>query len=242
MTDEAILDVSMIAHSNSLRKLMALASIQPEFLSGLRVSAAFVDRLSGDLENSDELVRQISLHFAVSRRLIDVKQMQEFIQSQPFREFVQPYKSEGGPRTDEYRRRLLEDVSERDAWAYMIMVEEWEFLTTHSWLFAKTRAIVDHMINSGAEAIYVTKEKLEQAIEHVRERVFDAGKSIIRGSDHLVRRTLKQGPRHEVSPNDRVRTVAKWVAVGGSAASALVNPVVGVLGGSVAGMFLLYDP
>jgi hypothetical protein len=32
------------------------------------------------------------------------------------------------------------------------------------------------------------------------------------------------------------------VAVGGGAATALINPLAGVLGASVGGMFLLYDP
>jgi hypothetical protein len=241
MAEEAMLDVSMIAHPGSLRKLVALASIKPDALSGLRVSATFIERVSSDKDNPD-LVRQIGRYFSVPPRLIDLNRIREFIESSPFREFVQPYRPEGGPRTQEYRRRLLEDVRENDAWAYEIVVEEWEFLTTHSWLFGKTRAIYDRMINAGANALYVTKENLEQAIDAVGDGIQHFGHGILRGSDRVVRRTLKKGPHYEVSPNDRVRTVAKWVAVGGGAATALINPVAGVLGASAGGMFLLYDP
>jgi len=237
-----MLDVSMIAHRGSLKKLLSLAYEEPDTLAHLRVSGTFVERLSRDTLRPDDLVRQISHYFAVPRRMIDVELMREFIGSPPFRELVQLYRSDGGTRTQEYRRRLLEDMRENDGWAYEIVLEEWEFLMTQSWLFAKTRAIYDRIINAGADALYVTKEKLEQVIEGVTEGVKDTGHAIMRGSDRVVRRTLKKSSHHKVSPNDRVRTIGKWVALGGGAATALINPAVGALGATVGGMFMLYDP
>jgi hypothetical protein len=237
-----MLDVSMIAHPTPLRKLMALAAAAPYELAGLRVSATFIDRISNRQDYRDDLVRQISRTFSVSAGSIDLKLMREFIESPPFEEFVRPFRTESATRTEAYRQLLLKEVPEDDAWAYEIVAEEWEFLTTHSWLFAKTRAIYDRMINAGANALYVTKEKLEQAIDAAGEGVHSFGHEMLRGSDRVVRRTLKKGPHHNVSPNDRVRTLAKWVAVGGSAATALINPAVGAVGGTVGGLFLLYDP
>lgn len=241
MSEQAMLDVSLIAHRSSLKRLVKLAD-QEGALAGLRVSAALISRLSYEALDRADIERQIHGYFGVPRRMIDIRMMQELIGSPQFRNSVKPYQSAGGARTQQFRSRLLEDVRERDAWAYEVVVEEWEFLRTHSWVFAKTRAIYDRLVNAGADAIYVTKEKLEQAIAHVAEGAKDTGHAIIRGSDKVVRRTLKKGAEHVVSPNDRVRTIAKWVAVGGGAASALINPVVGVLGVSAGGFFILYDP
>ena len=102
-----------------------------------------------------------------------------------------------------------EDAKESDAWTFEIVIEEWKCLTTHSWLFAKTDAIYDRMIDAGADAMYVTKEKPEQAIEYVTNGVKDVGHAIVRGFERVGRRTLKKRSDHEVSRNDCVRTMAK---------------------------------
>jgi len=242
MTEEAMLDVSLIAHPQSLRKLMELAYRDPDALSGLRVSATFVERLLHESPDDAEIVRQISRYFGVARRAIDLRRIRAFLRSKAVQNALRPYRSERSDYSQNLRVRLLENISERDAWAYEIVLEEWEFLTTHSWLFAKTRKIYDRMVNAGANALYVTRERLEQAVVAAREGIQDTGRSIVRSSDRVVRRTLKKHARHKVSPNDRVRTIAKWVAVGGGAAAGIINPVVGAAGAAAGGIFLLYDP
>ena len=62
------------------------------------------------------------------------------------------------------------------------------------------------------------------------------------GSDHVVRRTIRKDAHHKNSLNDRVRAIAKWVAVGGGAAAGIIGPVVGALDAATGGMFLLCDP
>jgi hypothetical protein len=241
--DEAMLDVSMIADRSSLKRLMAVAAQDPRALGGLRVSATFVERLAlRSKENDTEMVRQLNRYFAVERRLIDMKLIRKFVESVPFREYVRAYRAENGHRTQGFRRNLLQDMGEKDARAYEIVVEEWEFLMTHSWLFAKTRAIYDRLVDAGADAIYMTKKKLEKTVEAVKGGIADARDSTVLGCDRVVNRTLKKGEEHKVSPNDRIRAVSKWVAVGGGAATTLINPIVGVLGATAGGMFILYDP
>jgi hypothetical protein len=242
MAEEAMLDVSLIVDPQSLQELMKFAYKEKRALSNLRVSRTFVDRLLHENPDDGDIARQISRYFGVSPEDVVLARVRELLRSSAFQNQVEPYRSEGTDRSQDLRARLREGIPEEDAWAAEIMLEEWEFLITHSWLLAKTREIYDRVVDAGANAIYVTKERLEQAIAAVREGAESAGHSILRGSDRLVRKTLKKEPEHKVSPNDRVRTLAKWVAVGGGAAAGIINPVVGAIGAGTGGMFLLYDP
>lgn len=69
-----------------------------------------------------------------------------------------PYKVDLEKVPQEFRQ-LQVHMKGEDEWVTQVMVEEWEFLMTHSWLFAKTRAIYDRIVNAGGKAFYVTKEK-----------------------------------------------------------------------------------
>src|ERR1700722_15429372 len=121
--DEAMLDVSMMADRGSLKRLMGVAAQDPTVLRGLRVPAAFVERVAlRSKENDTATVRQLSQYFAVPRRMIDKRLIRKFLDSVPFREYVEPYRSENGDRTQGFRRNLLHDIGEKDTWVYEIVV------------------------------------------------------------------------------------------------------------------------
>jgi len=241
MAEQAMLDVSMIAHRGSLKKMMAMARENPESLSGLVVSAAFVEKLSRAERDGDEIVKLIAHYFEVPRHLIDRGLMREFILSESFQSHVRPYKLDLETVPPEYRQLQLQ-IDGEDRWVTQVMIEEWEFLMTHSWLFAKTRAIYDRIVNAGGKAFYVTKEKLEHAVRVVKDKTKAVGHTVRDATDPLVARTVKKLPGQEVSPNDRVRALAKWVAVGGGATAGLMVPIGGAALAGVSGLFLLYDP
>ena len=97
-------------------------------------------------------------------------------------------------------------------------------------------------MNAGGRAVYTTKKKIEAAVLATKKKGKQVGRAFRRGSDRLVQKTLKKPANYMVSPNDRVRTVAKWVAVGGSASTSFFAPLVGAAIGAVNGLFILYDP
>jgi hypothetical protein len=98
-----------------------------------------------------------------------------------------------------------------------ILFEEWFFLTHESWLVSRIKAPFHAIVRAG-----------EVGVELLNP---------------IVRKTLKKDASHVVRSADRVRTLGKWIAMGGPAAVALLNPIVGALAVSpVAGGFLLLDP
>ena len=236
-----MLDVSMFLHPTSLRRLRTIAgSRNPEALRGLAVSDAFVRFLEFGRNNPRVVVTLLSKHFNVAPRLIDIGAIRELLGSPLFRDRVLKYKRREFEEIPPAYHALLELTG--NEWMTQIIFEEWEYLTTNSWLLSKTRAVYDHMIDAGANALYVTKAKLERAVKSTKQALDDATGRIKDLTDRAVRRTIKKTTPGPITPNDRVYAVAKWVAVGGGAASSLMVPVAGVAMTAVTGLFLLYDP
>lgn len=109
-----------------------------------------------------------------------------------------------------------------------ILVEEWAFLTAQSWIVSRIKRPFSAFVKAGAFAIEGSRDSF----------------------DKLVARTLKK-PASDLpiglAYGDRLRAIAKWVAVGGpSAASFLFHPILFppmvALTGIVSGYFLLFDP
>jgi len=103
------------------------------------------------------------------------------------------------------------------------LVEEWEFLTSESWIISKVRAAFDGFLKSGAVALEV------------------GGNAF----DWLAAKSLKIPPERVpdgLNVKQRLRAVAKWIAVGGASATAVVAPPVAVGVGAASGFFLLLDP
>ena len=117
------------------------------------------------------------------------------------------------------QQAIYEDFC-NDEMASRIIFEEYYFLCHESWLHSKTRLAFDAMVEGGGTAVQFAK----------------------RHFDRLVVNTLKLEQPSGVSPRDRYRAVAKWVAVGGPTILGFVEPISAAIGGSVSGYFLLVDP
>lgn len=242
MEEHAMLDVSMVAHRIPLARMLAMARENPEALSGLAISDALVRLLRGYTErpDSDFVTGLIHKHFRVPRGMIDLASMREFIEITVERQFVTPYRRESFSEIPPAYRALIDATG--NEWVTQIVFEEWEYLMNHSWLFSKTRAVYDHIVDAGGNALYLTKKKLENAVHVTQTAAKDTGGALLKASDFVVGKTIKKPPNENISPNDRVRALAKWVVVGGSAATGLMVPMLGVAVSAATSMFLLYDP
>ncbi len=104
-----------------------------------------------------------------------------------------------------------------------VLMEEWEFLTSESWIASRLKRSFSAFLRAGTAAIELGG----------------------RGFDSLAAKTLKL-PQFEIpkalKPRQRLRAASKWIAVGGSSAAALVHPLPAVLLSATTGLFLLFDP
>ena len=108
----------------------------------------------------------------------------------------------------------------RDELVAHILYEEWAFLTSQSWIFSKARKALDEMVEAGATAIHTSSGQF----------------------DRLVRKTLKKRQDEPLTPNERARAAAKWVAVGGPSVWSVFEPISGAALSAAGGYFLLCDP
>lgn len=253
MAEKIMIDVSMILHRDTLYQLRAYAN--DNVLGELVISDAFVRMIESSNDSGlldDKRYEILAKHFQISEELIDKKAIREFLQSEKFLNSFSRFKMTLSFNHEIYLN-LINQTG--DEWITQIVFEEWEFLTTNSWLFAKLRAIYDMMVEAGATAIQVSKEAFENAFKKLKEKygiikeeIEELLQKIKQGLNHLseeaklhveslIRLTLKKKNNEEISPNDRIRALAKWVAVGGASAT-------GVLPAFIFGAnaFLLCDP
>jgi hypothetical protein len=160
-----------------------------------------------------EIPRDAALGVSVLRQL-----------AQEIRPAVQTYRipealnirHDGGPRL------VLDTLVEftRNPLLAQILHEEWYFLVSESWLFSKTRRAFDAMVEAGGTAIQMSQ----------------------RSFDRVVRRTLKKKPNEPLTPTNRARAAAKWIAVGGPALLSVIEPISAAIASATGGYFLLIDP
>jgi len=74
-------------------------------------------------------------------------------------------------------------------------------------------------LEAGGTALYASKQAFEMA----------------------ARNTIKK-PEGELSPNDKLKATAKWVAVCGSVLADFLIPIPGAILNAASGLFLLCDP
>jgi hypothetical protein len=112
----------------------------------------------------------------------------------------------------------------RDEVIRSILEEEWAFLQGQSWLASRIRRPFRKFIDGGAAAVEFGREAF----------------------DLLARRTLKIPAVEDVppalTPEKRLRAVAKWAAVGVPGVASSIFPVLTPIAPAVAGYFLLFDP
>lgn len=100
-----------------------------------------------------------------------------------------------------------------------VLVDEWSFLLTESWLVARTKKVISAFIDAGAAGLEIS------------EKTFDK----------LVARTLKKDTPAGLTKGQRIRGVSKWIAAGGSPATILLGPL-GVIPAGAIAVFLMVDP
>lgn len=101
-----------------------------------------------------------------------------------------------------------------------ILSEEWIFLQENSWLVSRTKKIFNKFIDSGAACLQLGRKSVKK----------------------IIRKTLKKDESQDINTFDILRASFKWIAVGGSPALSLINPLSGVIVSTASGFFLLFDP
>lgn len=218
MADRAMLESSMLLHRDSANYLLALARTGP---LDVVVSQQLLEIAGSEPEN---LARRLAPRLDIPPTAIDLvttrslaRELTQVVQSYRLPpESERPLWYDGGARL--FRDALQEWT--RDELTTQVLFEEWHFLTGESWLFSKTRQAFDAMVEAGGTAI------------HMSGRLFD----------RVVRQTLKKGPEEPLTPGNRARAAAKWVAVGGPAILGVVEPISGAVSTAASGYFLLVDP
>lgn len=214
MAEALLLDPSLFLSRSSFP--IVLEALKNGELKGARIPYGFAIALrDGNL--SDSVVR----FFADSREPFSAKEIMTRILNEGL-ELPESYQPKS-PRFEgtEFDTRLSEFVG--DKIVRQILMEEWEFLTSQSWIAAKIRRAYNAFLKGGAAAIEWGTNKF----------------------DYLAEKTLKIPPEKlpdGLKPKQRFRAAAKWVAVGGSSASALFVPPAAAATLAVAGYFMLFDP
>jgi hypothetical protein len=206
--DRAMLDVSMILHRDSLNHLLGLAGAGG--LENLVIANSLV-RLA---EQPDEFVARMTPFLGMRRRDTDLVALRRLL---PI--IIGGISRFSAAETDRPSVPPAFALAGRDMAVSEVLYEEWLFLTTQSWLFAKLRTTFDRMIDAGAVALQMSRAQFEK----------------------VVRRTIKKstGP---LSPNDKALAAAKWLAVSGPPVWAVLEPISGTAGTVLSGIFLLCDP
>ena len=120
----------------------------------------------------------------------------------------------GSPNLSDEQELIWRSLGEfRDPTLASVLQEEWVFLMTSSWILSRLKRPFDAFVRSGANMLQLG-----------------------------VRRTLHLPPGLPVTLGHWGRAWVKWIAVGGSSATALAAPVMGVPISIVTGVFLLLDP
>jgi hypothetical protein len=151
-------------------------------------------------------------------RLVELKEVALFVERSGLLQGIQPERRE---LPEDFVRNLGDAA--RDDLVLRILLEEWIFLTSQSWIASRVRRPFAAFLKGGAVAVEWGGKKLDQ----------------------ITARTLKI-PANEMptalTPGQRVRAAAKWVAAGGSSVSALVHPMMATFLSATTSVFVLLDP
>ncbi|MEM2919028.1 MAG: hypothetical protein QXY62_05985 [Candidatus Altiarchaeota archaeon] len=101
-----------------------------------------------------------------------------------------------------------------------ILLEEWIFLNEKSILISRLRKTFRIFNDAGAVCIQFGKKTVDMAI----------------------RRTLKKKENELIDKIDKLRAIAKWIAVGGLSLEPLFETIHQVVGSGILGFFLLFAP
>jgi len=219
MADSLLLDATLLLHAPTARTVrVALEEYVPS--PGEVLVPETVYRIAlGEVDYFEPIAAAYADRDGVIRTPDDLS----WITEAPISQYVTfPGTPEGIGDVDDAFEVFLE-LTDRNMVLARLLVEEWVFLTTSSWIAARTRTTFDYFKRAGAVAIELPKE------------AFDA----------LARRTLRvpaQPVPRALKRSEGLRAASKWIAAGGAPWVAVFDPVLGALAGTVAQFFWLFDP
>jgi hypothetical protein len=208
MVDKMMIDVSMLLHRDTLNQLVGLS--QAEAIGGFYMSNSLFNLIR------DRRIHRIAREIGLHPYMVDSNATYNFVISEMNASKITRY--ECIKQHDEYYNNLVKLTDNEEI--AKIYLEEWEFLTTNSWLVSKGRDVFDKMVDAGSVSIRFSKNAF----------------------DDVVRRTLHKERGAQLSPNDRLKATAKWIAVGGSVVTDLIPQFPRMIINAAAGIFLLCDP
>ncbi|WP_300433987.1 hypothetical protein [Christiangramia sp.] len=216
MKDRIMIDASIILHQDSLFDLTRI--LRDYYEDKIVISKKLIEMLKSVFIDNDQsninMLNQLAIQFEIKENISNPELIKNFLIQNS--DNIKLYESSEINNEDLYGN-LLKLTESRDI--TQILYEEWEFLTTNSWLIAKFRAAFDKIVEAGGVAVQVSQKAFDKA----------------------VRKTLKK-PEGDISPNDKILATGKWIAVGGSAIADLLIPVAGAIVTVASGIFLLCDP
>jgi hypothetical protein len=176
------------------------------------VPSKFVQLLS----DAERNLKDILFFQPNAARMVDLKELRDALEKEVVARFtVRPSDREQyGP----FRESLLEET--KSEIITEVLFEEWVFLQQKSWIISRIKKSFTYLIKAGAVSVEMGKKTLDLA----------------------VRKTLKKSSQSIITNADRLRSVAKWIAVAGEVTLPIFDPIAGAIGGTAAGFFLLIDP
>jgi hypothetical protein len=216
MPDHVMLESSMLLHRDSANYLLALARSRVSLEAA--VSGTLLRVATEDPGALGHLSRFLELP---AGSIMDPTSLGRL--AREIRPILQPYQPQEGRDVLSDEFKLVHDgLAEfsQDGLIAQILFEEWHFMVSQSWIFAKSRRAFDAMVEAGGTAVQMSRKAF----------------------DRLIRRTLKRKPDAPLTSADIVRAAAKWIAVGGGAALGIAGPIAGAIGSTASGLFFLVDP
>ena len=208
-----LIDPSLLVDERTLNKVVDYLN---QYTLDVKKEQFFVSSVFVELLTNAERNMKDILFFSNAARMVDLKELKSILEKERIIKFsVSPADREEYSAL--YESLLDETKSENIA---EILFEEWVFLQKQSWVISRIKKTFIYLVKAGAVSIEVGKK----------------------GLDYAVRKTLKKSDQNIIKNADRMRALAKWIAVGGAATSNLLDPISNVIGELIAGIFILIDP
>ena len=175
MSDQVMLECSMLLHRDSANYLLALNRDEP---LDVVVATTVLRAASSEPELFADRLADV---VGVPRFLIDLA-----VTRQLARQLEGRVKTYSVPATFQWPSGpMYEAVS--DELSAAILHEEFAFLITESWLFSKTRDAFDKMVEAGGKAVQFSKNEFDRSVRKVLKK----GPNEPLSKGHLARATAK---------------------------------------------------
>lgn len=229
METKILLDPSLLLTKNNFKNTFDYARAYSKRYEGFRFyyPSSLLDLITREWVKPDETDIKFFLQKAEP---VELKVLRSFFETHsdvihafsPTPENISKYSSKYEALWEEldYRGELPD---KQDRHLCNILFEQLIFLEEESWMVSRIKKTFNRFIATGTVCVQYSR----------------------RAVDTLIYRTIRKSKeQNEILSNvDRLRALGKWIAVGGSSASSLINPAVAaVLVPAALGYFMLFDP